>query len=300
MHVGTHHCPASLAVRRPRHGFTLVELLVVITIIAILIALLLPALAAARQAANVTECSSNLRQIDLAIQYYASDNHGFIPLSNLQTSYSWASAIGGVPLYPSGPKSMTSYLPGLYGGYYGYNHPSSPVWICPLFQQAYQGTEMTEFGNSFYAKCTYAMNQNLFVFSTGNTPTYYSPLPRPFGTKSTSPLFVRLYAVPPDEMLLSDTALDYYKGVGAANAYGAGFNVNGTYNQANGNSMTPWQVANSWAIKQQAEPFSLDTLPGAIAGHAGVINTAFPDGHVDEINSIQTFAQAVLPGDVLN
>ena len=39
--------------RRPLHGFTLVELLVVITIIAILIALLLPAVQAAREAARV-------------------------------------------------------------------------------------------------------------------------------------------------------------------------------------------------------------------------------------------------------
>jgi prepilin-type N-terminal cleavage/methylation domain-containing protein/prepilin-type processing-associated H-X9-DG protein len=48
-----------------KSGFTLVELLVVITIIAILIALLLPAVQMAREAARVAQCKNNLRQLAL-------------------------------------------------------------------------------------------------------------------------------------------------------------------------------------------------------------------------------------------
>lgn len=59
---------------RQTRGFTIVELLVVITIIALLIAILLPALSKARDAANDVKCTANFQQIGRAVHTYSADN----------------------------------------------------------------------------------------------------------------------------------------------------------------------------------------------------------------------------------
>ncbi len=77
-----------------RRAFTLIELLVVIAIIAILAALLLPALARAKAQAKLTQCLSNMKQLQLCYHMYVGDNRDYLPPNESEagfdtTSNSW-------------------------------------------------------------------------------------------------------------------------------------------------------------------------------------------------------------------
>lgn len=63
-----------------RRGFTIVELLVSITIIGLLISLLVPAIQYAREAARRTQCANNLKQIGAALQNYHDTSHVMPPM----------------------------------------------------------------------------------------------------------------------------------------------------------------------------------------------------------------------------
>lgn len=94
-----------------RSNFTMIELLVVIAIISILASMLLPALSRARELANSSKCTGNLKQITAAHLMYANDYFGYVMFKTP---------------YEGGVKTHTALL-------YGNNYlvRESPVWLCP-------------------------------------------------------------------------------------------------------------------------------------------------------------------------
>jgi prepilin-type N-terminal cleavage/methylation domain-containing protein len=89
--------------RRKATGFTLVELLVVITIISMLMALLLPAVQSARESARRATCMNNQKQLSLAMIQYEGANRNFPGYLNTITTDAAATtrpASWLVPLFP--------------------------------------------------------------------------------------------------------------------------------------------------------------------------------------------------------
>lgn len=72
---------------KTRPGFTLVELLVTLAVVGLLIVLILPAVQQAREAARRLQCTSNLKQIGLAIHNYESTHRTFPPGHSLGFSF---------------------------------------------------------------------------------------------------------------------------------------------------------------------------------------------------------------------
>jgi prepilin-type N-terminal cleavage/methylation domain-containing protein/prepilin-type processing-associated H-X9-DG protein len=109
---------------KTKAGFTLIELLVVIGIIAILSAILFPVFAKAREKARQTTCSSNQRQIGLALMQYVEDYDETLPNRQNANGTNWKVYLNsyikakGIWVCPSNPSQGntdadgTSFAPG--------------------------------------------------------------------------------------------------------------------------------------------------------------------------------------------
>lgn len=74
-------------------GFSLIELLVVISIIAVLSSMLLPAISTVRNAARNSVCQSHLRQIGHAVSAYTVDYEGVLPFGTYKDGSNWGDKV---------------------------------------------------------------------------------------------------------------------------------------------------------------------------------------------------------------
>ncbi|MBI3911837.1 MAG: DUF1559 domain-containing protein [Armatimonadetes bacterium] len=159
-----------VATARRQHGFTIIEILVVIAVLAILAAMLFPVLVQAREAARRSVCQSNLRQIGMAFTQYVSDFDGAYPSTgnyNLWQGRYWR-------------WSLQPYL--AYGRWRNTNSPNpdfgalgsdrNVLW-CPSDYTAEQVWEHTSYA---YARCFYQAPEQI-ARMTGRLSAFTDPAP---------------------------------------------------------------------------------------------------------------------------
>ncbi len=167
-----------------RSAFTLVELLVVVSIIALLISLLLPALRNAKAAANSTVCLSQMRQTALGTLTYTTDHRGSLPYRYFQLKGvngwpSWGHIAWNdlINPYLDGPEMLWTQVRAQPVGIL-----KLPLLRCPEYDPAVAGKEDYHYGpkgkklTGWYI----SVRANASVFKSANQGVTPNKLPQTF------------------------------------------------------------------------------------------------------------------------
>jgi prepilin-type N-terminal cleavage/methylation domain-containing protein len=257
---------------KPRRGFTVIELLVVISIIAMLIALLLPALKQARAAAKNATCVSNLRQMNIAMQSYAAEFNGWYPYAwkggpapeygEPQGHAEWFMRLGAMP----NPKN---YLQG-YGQIPLTMEDQGTVWHCPFAKEEVPEPHSTHPKNwaTNYAP-TY------FLRGTRNGPGHGTE-PYTFGKNNPPHNKRETY---PDTVVIGDGSV-------RSSGWAGGWQwiYPASIQSRTHNAAAPWPVEALFRWQGMANPAESVDGQHAIVAHFGVANVASVDGRVEGIH----------------
>ena len=146
------HQPAFRAAR-PSAAFTLMEILVVVSIILVLAAIALPVYSTVMNRAHKIVALSNMKQITGALATYASQNDGDFPDENIPLGSTWANAADP----EKGAKVWYNSLPRLMGG-----------------------KGVGDFGNSVAGRTSYYSKENILFLPGAQYPAPASRIAKPY------------------------------------------------------------------------------------------------------------------------
>jgi prepilin-type N-terminal cleavage/methylation domain-containing protein len=258
-----------------KQGFTLVELLIVIGIIVVLMGVLLPALSRARESANRTICTHNIRQIGVAMLTYIGNNDDSLPFyGGYDPSWSgdFYKSTASDELHPyaayradkapwNGPPPVPMKLALLYaGGYAG----DGKMFYCPSNR------------NPQYRYDSYVKPM------APNTSTKWGTLPQAYNAGKNQWVRVGYAYYPIDETLIrSASGVENIGGTPVPKYTARKFDKVSRSN--------PYLTDVLWTRKDISHKTGIDTTTNHVKG-AG-INALFKDGHVSFVKD-----QTVLVG----